>query len=437
MIPLLCRLSETQNGKQLQNPFAVRTLLFRSGERFPILVDSETNEPDFDTTIYVTTHLRATGKASNTIKLHLRAILVLKLYLKFREIDLSERIRTCEMLRPHELDELVKWCGRPLSSIVAYLRSTKSCVYFVPQSKSKHRGHTEAEICSQSGTNKIHEIRNFLDWFVRDRVTRLSTQERTNSINAWQMCRASLEARSPRKRRRNQVGRREGAHPDVVAKLISVVEPSSQQNPWKSEHARARNQLIVHWLYSMGIRRGELLNIKISDINFRRETVLIVRRADDKNDPRMAQPLVKTRDRDIPVGAALVSLTIEYITKYRSKFSGARLHDYLFVSQSDGAPLSLSMVNEIFENIRCSVPGSFESLSPHVLRHTWNDNFSERCDELNLPPGDEASMRSYIMGWSPTSDSATTYTRRHIRKKAQQVSLAMQADSFERGKDDA
>mgnify|MGYP006951093900 CR=1 FL=1 len=59
MIKLLCRVSVTQKGKQeVRNPFVVRTLLFLSGERFPILVTAETNEPDFDTTIYVLTHLR-------------------------------------------------------------------------------------------------------------------------------------------------------------------------------------------------------------------------------------------------------------------------------------------------------------------------------------------------------------------------------------------
>jgi hypothetical protein len=32
-----------------------------------------------------------------------------------------------------------------------------------------------------------------------------------------------------------------------------------------------------------------------------------------------------------------------------------------------------------------------------------------------------------LMGWAPTSKTAGQYTRRHVRLKAQQVSLAMQA----------
>ncbi len=278
MIKLLCRVSETQKGKQeVQNPFAVRTLLFQSGERFPILTNSETGEPDFDTAIYVLTHLRATAKASNTIELHLRSIIVLKLFLQARGIDLGERIRSCEMLQPHELDELVKWCRRTLPDTIADLGQASTPKVAAVRSSPKYTNHARVEICSQSGKNRIRAVSAFMDWFVRDRVSRLNTQYRNNAIKAWQTCRTGLEARAPRDRRRSQVGRREGAHPEAVAKLFATVEPSSHANPWKSDHVRFRNQLIVHWLYYLGVRRGELLNIRISDINFRRETVLVVR----------------------------------------------------------------------------------------------------------------------------------------------------------------
>ncbi len=107
----------------MHNLFAIRTLMFRAGERFPVLVTAETGEPDFDTTVYVLTQLRATGKASNTITHHLRAIVVLKLYLFSREIELGERIRSSQVFQPHELDELVRYCKRPLPEILSDLET--------------------------------------------------------------------------------------------------------------------------------------------------------------------------------------------------------------------------------------------------------------------------------------------------------------------------
>ena len=61
------------------------------------------------------------------------------------------------------------------------------------------------------------------------------------------------------------------------------------------------------------MRRGELLNIRISDLNFRESTVVVLRRADDLSDPRTNQPKVKTRGREIPLSKGLLDKTNAYI----------------------------------------------------------------------------------------------------------------------------
>jgi integrase len=60
------------------------------------------------------------------------------------------------------------------------------------------------------------------------------------------------------------------------------------------------------------------------------------------------------------------------------------------------------------------------------LRHTWNDRFSEEVDKKDIDPETEKHIRSYLMGWAPTSSTAATYTRRHAQRKAREVSLALQ-----------
>jgi integrase len=228
--------------------------------------------------------------------------------------------------------------------------------------------------------------------------------------------------------RRNTIGQREGAAPEVVARLMEVISPLSPDNPWNSDHVKTRNQLIFHWMLGLGVRRGELLNIKISDIDFRREEVTIARRADDAADPRRDQPKVKTRDRKLPLSPALCQMAHDYVTKVRCKINGSRKHEFLLVADKTGGPMSLSSLNKAFVYLRENCSGLPDNLEPHVLRHTWNDAFSERMDKAGTTEAEEQQMRSFLMGWSPTSDSAATYTRRHVRKKAQQVSLGMQAD---------
>lgn len=40
------------------------------------------------------------------------------------------------------------------------------------------------------------------------------------------------------------------------------------------------------------------------------------------------------------------------------------------------------------------------------------------------------------MGWSPTSDTAATYTRRYVRNKAKEISLELQGQLVSRTNND-
>jgi integrase len=217
--------------------------------------------------------------------------------------------------------------------------------------------------------------------------------------------------------------------------MLKVVDPHSPENPWTEEHARFRNALIIQWLDHLGLRRGELLGIRVSDIDFKKGTVKVQRRADDVHDPRRYQPNVKTRARVIPLSPSLQDATIAYIMNQRVNLTGARKHDFLFVSSDSGSPLSIPSLAKVFRVLRSKCPDLPPSLSPHVLRHTWNDRFSDEMEKQRVPEETEKKTRSYLMGWSETSGMAATYTRRYIRKKAQQASLAMQESMLRMGKE--
>jgi integrase len=190
--------------------------------------------------------------------------------------------------------------------------------------------------------------------------------------------------------------------------------------------ARAEPRLIVRWLLGLGLRRGELLGVRISDINFQANEVIIARRADDPEDPRRAQPNTKTRDRLLFREEGLALLTREYIIGPRRALPEARKHEYLFVANGSGAPLTLAALNKVFAALRCRCPGIPNDLTPHVLRHTWNDVFSDVMDKQNVPDEIEKRSRARIMGWSPTSNMPETYTRRHVERKSREASLHLQ-----------
>lgn len=419
----------------MTNPYSVKTLILGSGERFPVLLSSATGQPLFEPTIYSLVELRATNKATNTIEHALRAVMVLLLFLDAKRIDLDERIHGGQVLELSEIDALARLCRLPLdqqvdSSDTRQVAILRLRVASMEQFRRAKQRSVNAEVCGHTAANRIRVIRDYIDWFVKGRLSRfaISGDAHANLVSVCQRCVDALNARMTSPMGRNTIGKREGATPEVIARLLEVISPASPDNPWLSRHVKTRNELLIRWMLGLGVRRGELLNIKISDIDFRREEVTIARRADDPVDPRRNQPKVKTRDRKLPLAPALCHMAYEYVTKVRCKVQGARRHEFLLVADRSGEPLSLSSLNRVFVDLREKCSGLPETLEPHVLRHTWNDEFSRRMDEAGTGEAEEQQMRSFLMGWSPTSDSAVTYTRRHVRQKAQQVSLGMQAD---------
>lgn len=89
--------------------------------------------------------------------------------------------------------------------------------------------------------------------------------------------------------------------------------------------------------------------------------------------------------------------------------------------------MTFSALNKVFAVLRRECPDLPEDLSPHVLRHTWNDRFSALMDKQNVSEEAEKRMRSRLMGWSETSGTAAVYTRRHVQRKASEAALALQA----------
>jgi integrase len=240
-----------------------------------------------------------------------------------------------------------------------------------------------------------------------------------------------LESRRPSGKGRNQVGREKGLTKEQEVALMDIVLPGSERNPVEDHATQVRNQLMISLLLHLGIRSGELLNIKVSDVDWSRNQIVIARRADEKSDPRRRQPLVKTLDRRLPLKDTLAQLMHNYVIHFRRKVPGARKHDYLLVTHKSGPtrgqPVSRSTLTKVFKMV-AGANQSLSKLHAHELRHTWNNSFSEYMDaKLDAPtPADQEVQRSYLQGWKPDSGTAAIYTKRFTREKAIEASLKLQ-----------
>lgn len=381
--------------------YHLKTVLFKSGERFPMLV-TDAGVPLHEPTVFAIAEVRNRHRAANTIANMLTALSVLQRFLDARGIDLARRLDSGELLELGEIEALVRCCSTDLSG------------------RSRTRSVVQSEVC---GT-RLRTIRRYLEWLVKGKLLATDYPHSPLLQQRASLTLDTISCRIPPSSERADP--REGLAPDMVQRATEIMMPTSAMNPWRSEHARVRNHLIWTILYFLGVRGGELLGIRIRHIDLRKGTIKIVRQADAHDDPRRRQPSTKTLARELAISDQLQRQVSEYILHQRRNLPNAKRHDFLFVSDS-GSPLSSSALNKVFRVLRAKCPELPRSLTPHVLRHTWNDRFSEEVDGREIDPELEKKVRSLQMGWKPTSNSAAIYTRRFVRRKATEVSMSLQS----------
>ena len=66
-------------------------------------------------------------------------------------------------------------------------------------------------------------------------------------------------------KRQDRTYENDGIAENVIKIIMDVIDPHSNSNPFKI-YVRQRNEILVLMLYELGVRCGELLNIKIEDL---------------------------------------------------------------------------------------------------------------------------------------------------------------------------
>ncbi len=129
-----------------------------------------------------------------------------------------------------------------------------------------------------------------------------------------------------------------------------------------------RNRLILEMLYATGVRVGELVNIKVSDINLNDKKITILGKGNKER-------IVYYND-----------VTSKYLKKYLSE---ARIKlninksDYLFLNYR-GGKLTTRGIQDVLNKIITKTSLN-KKISPHMLRHSFATHLlNEGCDLLSV-----------------------------------------------------
>ncbi len=146
-------------------------------------------------------------------------------------------------------------------------------------------------------------------------------------------------------------------------KKLPMVIPIEKIQEMLAGVSNIKHKTALSTVYSLGLRRGELLNLKLNSISFKRNVVEI-RNAKGK------------KDRDLPLPASLRELIKQY---YRQK----KPQVWLIEGQKAGRPYSATSLENIFkDNLEKVIKN--HSFTLHSLRHSYATHLMDMGVDLRV-----------------------------------------------------
>jgi len=393
----------TQRAGHPHKPFTVLRVVLESGERLPCLVDSVTWVPVRVATRWAVRHRRYRVQSSTLVS-NLRVLC--RLYAWARQtagFDLDDFLTAGKTLD-----------SRQVESLAAELRANTDGL----------RADTGAF------DHHLAVVEDFLRWSL-DSANRGGGHPLTiGGLSAERgQLRAIIQSLRIGGRPSNRV---QPLDEEQITAIRVAVGPSGTSSlDWCfpetfAPHARLRNWLMFEVALELGIRRGELLKLRLDSLpRGAGDGILVLRRPDDPNDSRAHEPAVKTAERVLPASRGLLSAIRAYLTYPAPLGRVAGRSPYLFVARS-GAPLSSDRADDVI--VAIGRASGVQPLSWHRLRHTW----AERMAEIMADQPNGMDRLVYLGGWRNAA-SAARYIQKAIARQAHSALRAYHKTLYQSG----
>lgn len=144
-----------------------------------------------------------------------------------------------------------------------------------------------------------------------------------------------------------------------IERIIEAIERGSDLGK--------RNHCIIEVLYGCGLRVSELIDIKISNINFKENYIKITGKGE--------------KTRFVPLAQYTAKLLKEYINEVRSKNKVNKKHEDILFLNSRGTSMSRVIVFIIIKELTDKA-GVSKKISPHTFRHSFATHLLQNGADL-------------------------------------------------------
>ncbi len=147
----------------------------------------------------------------------------------------------------------------------------------------------------------------------------------------------------------------------IKARSLPKVIPKEDIKRMLESTSNLKHKLSLSMVYGLGLRRSELINLRICDIDSKRMLVYILNAKGNK-------------DRSLPLSPALLSLCRKYYLAYRPKY-------YLIEGYKAGIKYSATSLQNIFKRNFSKVQKNHK-FTLHCLRHSYATHLLEAGTDL-------------------------------------------------------
>ena len=218
----------------------------------------------------------------------------------------------------------------------------------------------------QSSINKVDysQLRSWIVKLVESKISNRSINRKISSLNTYYKFLLKIEKikKNPLDNHRALKTKKIIQLPFSEKEVINALDINNFQNSFEGK----RDRLIIEMLYSTGIRRIELIGIKINDIDFSSKKIKVLGK--------------RNKERFIPMLESTISLINEYMD-YRNELKRIHNKDFLFLT-SKGEKIYENLVyritNKYFDYVSTKV-----KKSPHILRHSFATHLLNNGADLN------------------------------------------------------